>query len=91
MASQPYTTQQASPTLIIRPALTPIRRHPSLTTYIYTPYPHGRPNNTQRMATTNISKKRKFVADGVFYAELNEVRVRGVLSWTSAVMAQAYS
>ena len=22
----------------------------------------------------NISKKRKFVADGVFYAELNEVR-----------------
>lgn len=23
--------------------------------------------------TTNISKKRKFVADGVFYAELNEV------------------
>lgn len=43
------------------------------------------------MATTNISKKRKFVADGVFYAELNEVRVRGVLSWTSAVMAQAYS
>lgn len=27
------------------------------------------------MATTNISKKRKFVADGVFYAELNEVRL----------------
>ena len=24
--------------------------------------------------TTNISKKRKFIADGVFYAELNEVR-----------------
>jgi len=23
----------------------------------------------------NISKKRKFVADGVFYAELNEVRL----------------
>lgn len=23
---------------------------------------------------TNMSKKRKFVADGVFYAELNEVR-----------------
>lgn len=23
--------------------------------------------------STNISKKRKFVADGVFYAELNEV------------------
>jgi len=23
--------------------------------------------------TTNISKKRKFIADGVFYAELNEV------------------
>ena len=22
---------------------------------------------------TNVSKKRKFVADGVFYAELNEV------------------
>lgn len=26
------------------------------------------------MASTNISKKRKFVADGVFYSELNEVR-----------------
>ncbi len=25
--------------------------------------------------TTNISKKRKFIADGVFYAELNEVRL----------------
>lgn len=25
------------------------------------------------MTTNNISKKRKFVADGVFYAELNEV------------------
>jgi len=25
-----------------------------------------------KMSTTNISKKRKFVADGVFYAELNE-------------------
>jgi hypothetical protein len=24
--------------------------------------------------STNITKKRKFVADGVFYAELNEVR-----------------
>ena len=23
---------------------------------------------------TNISKKRKFVADGVFYSEINEVR-----------------
>jgi len=27
--------------------------------------------------TTNISKKRKFIADGVFYAELNEVRRPG--------------
>jgi hypothetical protein len=26
------------------------------------------------MPATNISKKRKFVADGVFFAELNEVR-----------------
>lgn len=26
------------------------------------------------MAAVLISKKRKFVADGVFYAELNEVR-----------------
>jgi hypothetical protein len=26
--------------------------------------------------STNITKKRKFVADGVFYAELNEVRQR---------------
>lgn len=25
------------------------------------------------MAQQNISKKRKFVADGVFYSELNEV------------------
>ena len=25
------------------------------------------------MSVANISKKRKFVADGVFYAELNEV------------------
>ena len=29
------------------------------------------------MASTNISKKRKFVADGVFYSELNEVRKTG--------------
>jgi small subunit ribosomal protein S3e len=28
------------------------------------------------MAATNISKKRKFVADGVFYAELNELLTR---------------
>ena len=28
------------------------------------------------MAHQNISKKRKFVADGVFYSELNEVRIR---------------
>ncbi|KAI8466025.1 MAG: 40S ribosomal protein S3 [Monoraphidium minutum] len=28
------------------------------------------------MAASNISKKRKFVADGVFYAELNELLVR---------------
>lgn len=48
-----------------------VRRHPSLTAYIYTiPIP----DPTHRMAATNISKKRKFVADGVFYAELNEVR-----------------
>merc|ERR1712205_138275 len=28
------------------------------------------------MAAQNVSKKRKFVADGVFYAELNELLVR---------------
>ena len=28
------------------------------------------------MASQNISKKRKFVADGVFYSELNEVSIR---------------
>mmetsp|Transcript_29151 Transcript_29151/g.58220 ORF Transcript_29151/g.58220 Transcript_29151/m.58220 type:complete len:225 (-) Transcript_29151:46-720(-) len=28
------------------------------------------------MSTTNMSKKRKFVADGVFYAELNELLTR---------------
>jgi len=28
------------------------------------------------MASQNVSKKRKFVADGVFYAELNEYFVR---------------
>lgn len=33
-------------------------------------------NPTQSTMTTNISKKRKFIADGVFYAELNEVRAR---------------
>lgn len=27
------------------------------------------------MAQANITKKRKFVADGVFYAELNEVNI----------------
>merc|ERR1711898_25818 len=28
------------------------------------------------MASQNVSKKRKFVADGVFYAELNELLIR---------------
>jgi hypothetical protein len=28
------------------------------------------------MSALNISKKRKFVADGVFYSELNEVSTR---------------
>ena len=32
------------------------------------------------MAQTNISKKRKFVADGVFYSELNEVRMIKIYS-----------
>lgn len=35
---------------------------------------------TQSTMTTNISKKRKFIADGVFYAELNEVRAGRGLS-----------
>merc|ERR1712100_612301 len=30
----------------------------------------------KNMASQNVSKKRKFVADGVFYAELNELLVR---------------
>ncbi|RLN56755.1 hypothetical protein BBJ28_00024919, partial [Nothophytophthora sp. Chile5] len=30
----------------------------------------------QEVMATNISKKRKFVADGVFYAELNELLQR---------------
>lgn len=46
--------------------------------------PTPRPNPTHAQArptmTTNISKKRKFVADGVFYAELNEVRACALLS-----------
>lgn len=28
-----------------------------------------------KMANINTSKKRKFVADGVFYSEINEVRL----------------
>merc|ERR1712183_1132512 len=31
---------------------------------------------TQSMASQNVSKKRKFVADGVFFAELNELFTR---------------
>merc|ERR1712132_13865 len=34
----------------------------------------GAPYNT--MASQNVSKKRKFVADGVFNAELNELLIR---------------
>jgi hypothetical protein len=30
-------------------------------------------NHNIKMAARNISKKRKFIADGVFYSELNEV------------------
>jgi len=33
-------------------------------------------NNNNNMTTTQISKKRKFVADGIFYAELNEFLMR---------------
>merc|ERR1719360_430856 len=33
-------------------------------------------NSDNIMASQNISKKRKFVADGVFYAELNEFLTR---------------
>merc|ERR1711871_1922746 len=33
-------------------------------------------NPKAKMASSNISKKRKFVADGVFYAELNEFLTR---------------
>tara|TARA_R110002050_G_scaffold32335_4_gene83308 strand:+ start:597 stop:734 length:138 start_codon:yes stop_codon:yes gene_type:complete len=31
---------------------------------------------SNKMASQNISKKRKFVADGIFYAELNEFLTR---------------
>ena len=47
------------------------------------------------MAATPISKKRKFVADGVFYAELNEllmrelVRSRGALRLTPPAASRA--
>ena len=33
-------------------------------------------SNTSNMASTQVSKKRKFVADGVFKAELNELLMR---------------
>merc|ERR1712087_1010988 len=36
----------------------------------------GVPTAYTAMASQNVSKKRKFVADGVFYAELNELLVR---------------
>merc|ERR1711936_619318 len=36
----------------------------------------GPQSHSPKMANTNISKKRKFVADGVFYAELNEFLTR---------------
>ena len=32
----------------------------------------------------NISKKRKFVADGVFFAELSEVIMQPSLKWSEA-------
>ena len=32
--------------------------------------------NIVKMATAQISKKRKFIADGVFFAKLNEVLMR---------------
>jgi len=35
------------------------------------------------MAATPISKKRKFVADGVFYAELNELLMRELVRLAS--------
>ncbi len=40
--------------------------HPTTTAIMATPAPAG------GVSGTNISKRRKFVADGVFYAELNE-------------------
>merc|ERR1712226_1415461 len=36
----------------------------------------GVPTAYTAMASQNVSKKRKFVADGVFYAELNELLMR---------------
>merc|ERR1711939_202468 len=36
----------------------------------------GVPTAYTAMASQNVSKKRKFVADGVFYAELNELLIR---------------
>lgn len=40
---------------------------------------------------TNMSKKRKFVADGVFYAELNEVSRRIAASLPSSMHSHAHS
>jgi len=39
------------------------------------------------MSALNISKKRKFVADGVFYSELNEVCLfrSSILVWTAQI------
>lgn len=42
------------------------------------PAPCALPHTSANMATLNISKKRKFVADGVFYSELNEVSGGGI-------------
>jgi hypothetical protein len=41
------------------------------------------------MASKNVSKKRKFVADGVFRAELNEFLVRELVSARAASLANA--
>jgi hypothetical protein len=43
--------------------------------WYFGPVPHCRSVTTRRpLMARNISKKRKFVADGVFFAELSEVR-----------------
>lgn len=59
-----------------RPGLFVVFRSASISRLL--PAPCALPHTSANMATLNISKKRKFVADGVFYSELNEVSGGGI-------------